>query len=245
MNFDECLTEIEDRSAALRSAAADASDAPDLQAAVPGCPDWTLGDLIAHVGGVQLFWAAVVRAGAVPDPRPDTTPQGDLLEWSEASTHTLVEALREVGPDKPCWTWWEPSGAPQTTGAVARHQVQEAAVHAWDAMETTEKPSPLPSPIALDAIDEFLVVSLGSEGAWPHPAARLALVADEGRSWAVDLSGAGAAVVPANGSAPTTTVQGTASDLLLALFGRVPTSRLRIQGDPTVFDRILDWADTE
>ena len=242
MNFDDCLAAIDDRSAAFRSAARDATD---LFARVPGCPEWTLRDLIAHLGGVQLFWAAVVRAGSVPDPRPDTTPHGDLFAWSDASTQALLEALREVGPEKPCWTWWEPSGAPQTAGAVARHQVQEAAVHAWDAMETNKKLSPLPAPIAIDAIDEFLVVSLGSEGAWPHPPARLALVAEEGPSWTVDLSESGAAVVPADGDAPTATVRGPASDVLLALFGRVRPSRLRIDGDATVFHRVLAWVDTE
>jgi uncharacterized protein (TIGR03083 family) len=241
MNFDECLAAIDDRAAAFRSAA---RDVPDLFTRVPGCPEWTLRDLIAHLGGVHLFWAAVVRAGSVPDQRPDTTPHGDLFTWSEASTRTLLEALREVGPERQCWTWWEPSGAPQTAGAVARHQVQEAAVHAWDAMETDKKPSPLPAPIALDGIDEFLVVSLGSEGPWPNPPVRLALIVDEGSSWAVDLTESGATVVPA-GDAATTTVYGTASDVLLALFGRVPPSRLRIDGDASVFDRVLSWADTE
>jgi uncharacterized protein (TIGR03083 family) len=244
MTFDEHLAAIADRSAALRLAA---TDAPDLLARVPGCPEWTLHDLIAHLGGVQVFWAAVVRAGAAsgpPDPRPDTDPHGDLLAWSAGATSTLIAALREVGPAAPSWTWWELSGAPQTAGAVARHQAQEAAVHAWDAMETGGKPWPLPSPVALDAIDEFLVVSLGSEGAWPEPPARLVLAADEGPSWAVELTPSGAVVVP-DGTDPAVTVRGTASDLLLALFGRVPPARLRIEGDPRVFDRVLTWADTE
>ena len=52
------LALIEDRSAVLRVAAAEAGvDAP-----VPGCPDWTVADLVAHLGEVHLFWTAVVAA---------------------------------------------------------------------------------------------------------------------------------------------------------------------------------------
>ena len=56
LSFDDMLALIDDRSAALREAAAQAG----LAAQVPGCPDWTVSDLVAHLGEVQLFWAAVV-----------------------------------------------------------------------------------------------------------------------------------------------------------------------------------------
>ncbi len=46
------LTLVQDRSDALRAAAAQAG----LATRVPGCPDWTVSDLVAHLGEVQLFW---------------------------------------------------------------------------------------------------------------------------------------------------------------------------------------------
>ena len=49
-----------------------------------------------------------------------------VLAWSAASTQLLLDALREAGPDRGCWTWWGPSESPQTSGAVTRHQLQEA-----------------------------------------------------------------------------------------------------------------------
>ena len=54
-----------------------------------------------------------------------------------------------------------------TAGAVARHQAQEAAVHAWDAQKTIGKPEPIPASVAVDAVAEFLEVTLGSQGPWP------------------------------------------------------------------------------
>src|ERR1700752_3943365 len=161
LGFADMLDLIEDRSKALRSAAAEAG----FDAQVPGCPDWKVADLIAHIGEVQLFWSAAVGAGEAanppgPDLVGDTSPQGDLLAWSADATDRLVLELRNAGPDRMCWTWWEVSGAPMTAGAVARHQVQEAAVHAFDAQQAAGKPQPLPSAVAADGVGEYLTVEL-------------------------------------------------------------------------------------
>jgi uncharacterized protein (TIGR03083 family) len=226
------------------------ADRAGLGAPVPTCPDWTVRDLVAHLGVVQRFWSVVVAAGAAdgpppPEARGDMEPHGDLLEWSAESTTMLLTALRAAGPDAPSWTWWGDSGAPMTAGAVARHQVQEAAVHAYDAQEAAGRPEPLPAAIAVDSIDEFLVVSLGSSGEWPHRPARLVFAAVEGPSWTVDLTPDGVRVDPAAGGEAVATIRGTASDLVLALFGRVPLDSLRIEGDAAAVGELLAWVDTE
>ena len=245
--FADLLALVDDRSAALRAAVAGAGD---TGARVPGCPDWTLRDLVAHLGEVQRFWAVVVRAGAAdgpppPEARGDLEPRGDLLEWSAESTRMLLDALRETGPDAPCWTWWAASGAPMTSGAVARHQVHEAAVHAYDAQETAGRPEPVPAAVAVDGIDEFVVVSLGTSGPWPHRPARITFAAVEGPSWTVDLTPDGARADPAASGEPVATVRGPAGDLLLALFGRLPFERLTIDGDATVVGQLAAWVDND
>ncbi|MCM2576884.1 maleylpyruvate isomerase family mycothiol-dependent enzyme [Streptomyces meridianus] len=236
--FTDLLTLIEERSAALRAAAAGA----DLDLRVPGCPEWTLGDLITHITQVQRFWAAVVASGP-SDRRPDTGPaaQREPESGAEEATALLVDALRTAGPEAGCWTWW---GKPATAGAVARHQVQEAAVHARDAQETVGRTEPLPAGIAADAISEFIEVWLGSLGPWPYAPARLALYAGEGTSWLLDLGPDGAALLtPEDGAlaAADARVHGSASDLLLALYGRVPAGSLRTEGDPEQVKRLLSW----
>jgi uncharacterized protein (TIGR03083 family) len=245
--FPALLSQIDDRSAALRDAVA---AAPDLEARVPGCPDWTLRDLVTHLGAVQRFWAVTVRAADASGPPSaeaigDRSPRGDLLDWFSESTRLLLAALREAGPDAPCWAWWGASDGPLTSGAVARHQVQEAAVHAYDAQETIGKPEPLPAAEAVDGMSEFLVVSLGVRGAWPHRPARVVFRATEGPTWTVDLTPDGAEVGPAAGGAAVTTIHGSASDLVLALYKRAPLSSLRIDGDTEVAQQLRDWARTE
>src|SRR5439155_6073919 len=116
--------------------------------------------------------------------------------------------------------WWSDSGAPQTVAAVARHQVQEAAVHAYDAQEAAKRPEPVPAPLAADSIDEFIAVSLGSSGPWPHQPAQVAIATTEGRAWNLDLTPTGVRTI--SRAEPAATLSGSASDLLLAIYKRVP-----------------------
>ncbi|WP_329173460.1 maleylpyruvate isomerase N-terminal domain-containing protein [Streptomyces sp. NBC_01477] len=246
--FEEWLDQIEERSAALRSAAGKAPSG----SRIPACPDWTVPDLLEHVGGMQRFWAAAVAAGPAPRPPadgevPDRTPTGDLLEWSAHSTVALLGALRAAGADARCWTWWADSGNAATAGAVARHQVQLAAVHVRDAQDAAGAPEPLPSGLAMDAIDEFLHVGFGSMDGWPHSPSRVALVADEGRTWTLILDETGASAVPsATGEGrpeADATVSAPASDLLLALYRRIPwdSGTLRVTGDDALVRQLVVW----
>ncbi|MET0426763.1 MAG: maleylpyruvate isomerase family mycothiol-dependent enzyme [Actinoplanes sp.] len=245
--YEDLLSLIEDRSAALREAAAAASG---FEGRVPGCPEWTLADLIAHLGGVQRVWAVAVSladpsAPPTAEQRGDLEPHGDLLEWSAESTGKLLAALRATAPDSPCWTWWAASGAPATAAAVARHQVQEAAVHAYDAQETIGKPEPLPAAVAVDGVAEFLSVGMASMGPWPNRPARVVLTAVEGPSWTLDLSPSGAVLNPPESGDPSSTVHASASDLVLALYGRIPFDTSRVEGDHSVLAEIKAWNETE
>ncbi|MGW6207793.1 maleylpyruvate isomerase family mycothiol-dependent enzyme [Streptomyces sp. NPDC055089] len=247
--FEDLLVLVEDRSAALRDCV---GGSPDLDGRVPSCPDWSLRDLVEHVTEVQYFWAAAVAAGPsekppAPAPAPAPVPAGDtspadLLERSAAATRELVAALRAAGPGTGCWAWWGDSDVPMTSGAVARHQVQEAAVHAFDAQLTTGTPQPVPGVVALDGIDEFIAISHGTAGSWPHEPVRIGLHAAEGESWVLDLTASGSHVV--DGRPETATgLHGPASDLLLALHGRLSPGGLRIQGDRAVLENLLSWPD--
>ncbi|MCF3961297.1 maleylpyruvate isomerase family mycothiol-dependent enzyme [Streptomyces fuscigenes] len=237
--FERLLALVDDRSAALVAAV---TDAADTTVRVPSCPDWTLRQLVEHITEVQFFWAGAVTAGpaaASPAARLTSTAP-DLLDRFQEATGALLTALRAAGADRSCWAWWGASDVPLTAGSVARHQVQEAAVHAYDAQEAAGRPEPLPDAVALDGVDEFAAVSFGTAGAWPGKPARVGLYAAEGAFWEFDLTEAGAA-----GACSDTPVDaglhGTASDLVLALYRRVPLDRLRVEGDPEILERLLAW----
>lgn len=246
LSYQELLDLIEDRSAAFREAAA--RTAPETR--VPSCPDWSVRDLIAHLGEVQRFWSAVAAAGPAPVPPSDDdvdteAPKTGLIEWSAASTGELVGSLRDAGEERGCWTWWTGGDAPANAGAVARHQVQEAAVHARDAQEAAGRAEPLPDPVALDGVDEFLTVLLGASGAWPHEPARVLLRAGDEASWLVELDERAVAMPTDGGAAGSpaadVTLTGSASDLVLVLYGRLPLETLTVGGDEELARRLLAW----
>ncbi|MDQ2816345.1 MAG: maleylpyruvate isomerase family mycothiol-dependent enzyme [Actinomycetota bacterium] len=241
--FEDLLTLVQDRSAALRS---NVAGSPDLDVRVPSCPDWSLRDLVEHLIEVHRFWAAAVVAGPSEKP-PAVTPadialSADLLASSAAATEELIAALRAAGPAVSCWTWWGNSDVPMTSGAVARHQVQEAAVHAFDAQLATGSPRPVPAVAAIDGIAEFISVSHGTAGPWPHEPARIGLHAAEGPSWLLDLTASGAHVI--DGQHETAAdLHGSVSNLLLTLHGRLPLDSLRSEGDRVTLENLLSWPD--
>ncbi|WP_202971200.1 maleylpyruvate isomerase N-terminal domain-containing protein [Saccharothrix sp. ALI-22-I] len=152
LEFPDLLRLIDERSSAFRAAVA---SAPSLDVQVPTCPEWTLFDLVRHLGEGRRSWAATVAAGpaaakSAPEGPAAPREREALLAWLAASTQQLLDALREAGPDRGCWTGWGRSQSPQTCGAVARHQLQEIAVHTYDAQITLGAPQPLPDEVALD-----------------------------------------------------------------------------------------------
>jgi uncharacterized protein (TIGR03083 family) len=206
-------------------------DGADFDLTVPSCPDWTIRDLIVHIGEVQRFWAGNLRAQDASSPwrAPPDRPasDADLVSWMRASTDLLLSALRDVGAASPCWTWW---GQPLTSGAVGRHQVQEAAVHRWDAELTLGTRAPLNEAVALDGVAEFLEV-MGAAGAISLAGSVTLVATDTGSEW---LAG--------EGTASRAVVRAAASDLVLLHYRRLPLSSADTEGDTELAESLLGLA---
>ena len=254
LTFPDHLRLIRERSAAFHAAVA---AAPSLDAQVPTHPERTLFDLVQHVGMGRRKSAAIVAAGPADAP-PEKSAWDDgvgaprereaLLAWWTESVEQLTDALREAGPDRGCWTWWDDSPSPQTSGAWARRQVPEIAVFTYDVQLTGNAPQPLPDEVALDGFDDCQFTLCATTVAWPHEPAVVDYYATEGRSWRLRLSRDGARVArfgaPGSGEAPDTadaSARGAASDLVLFFYGRIPLDALKFEGDRRIFDQLAAW----
>jgi uncharacterized protein (TIGR03083 family) len=216
---------------------ADAVAALDLETKVPTTPEWTVRDLAHHIGEVQWYWAENVRAqnaeersGAHLTAFPE---DDDLLAWLGWCTYSLLSALREVGPDAPCWAWWP---EPHTAGAVGRHQAQEVSVHRWDAEGVAGTSSPLHPGLADDGVPEFIEIMVGSDLAALPGAVTLTAI-DTGASWRAAGDGADRA-------GRVSELRASASDLVLMLYRRLPVPDAAVEGDPVLVAALLSLADT-
>lgn len=209
-----------------------------LGAAVSTCPGWTVDDLVAHLAEVYQHKIACTRLQLQPDDWPPPRPEGDPRDWLAASTTELVELLRERGPDAPSATWHPPD---QTVGFWYRRMAQETAVHRVDAESATGDLTPVATDLAVDGIDEVLMLML--EGDWsdlpddewgdasPEMGdGQTVAVLGGDAVWRVSFDRYRVDVVAGAGPADAT-VGGQPSEVLLWLWGRRPLEAVEVSGD--------------
>lgn len=136
------LTLIGDDSARLSAVARG-----HLDDRVPSCPDWTVRDLVDHVGRVYHHKIESMRQQREPDPWPPPPHGGDPITWLVEATTELLAELAERGPDAPSHTWHEPD---QTVGFWFRRMAQETAVHRVDAQLAAGAHTPVDAELAHD-----------------------------------------------------------------------------------------------
>ena len=212
------LTAIRDESAAFYAAA----DSADPDARVPSCPEWSVRDLVQHLAEVHYFWALLVEKSVTDlsalDGVEHPTPAAgyrDLVAQGREMTDRLIAALTDADPSTKVWSW----AKQDDVAFILRHQVQEAAIHRWDIENATRVASPIAPEIADDSIDEFLRISLPSRNEWKPGIDVVHIHAtDTGSDWLLEPSGN----VEARGGSADVTLSAPASDLLLALYRRVP-----------------------
>ncbi|MFJ3723493.1 maleylpyruvate isomerase family mycothiol-dependent enzyme [Streptomyces sp. NPDC090045] len=244
MDHIDRISPFQSEAAAFEKAVRRAFDRGGPVPAVPSCPGWTVSDLVAHLGGVHRYLAHVLRErlAAPPDPAGLGLPQvpaapDALTEWFAQGARELARLFRELGPDTPVWTW----SAEQTSGFWLRMQLIELAVHRWDAQSATGSPDPLDPVVAADAVTQTFEVMAPARRAWKAARAgsgeRYRFRSTDGpETWTVVFAAdevlleRGPDRDPGSTAPADVEAAGTASDLALFLWGRLPATALRATG---------------
>ncbi len=230
--------------AALRAAAGNDGV---LDSPVPSCPDWSVGDLLRHVGSIYAWVRATAGRGVTDKPPareigPDVPAASDpgVLDWFDAELALTLTFLEGLDPDLPAWNW-----APQAKKAGFWHRrlAHETAIHRWDAQLSVGLTEPIEAKLAGDTIAEVLDTWLPAGRRYEqldvHGIVHLT-AADLGQEWTIRLRGAGVALLDTNtllddDSHPARAMaSGSASDLALALWGRLNWDVVDIAGDDTL-----------
>ncbi len=204
----------------------------DPASPVPSCPGWTIADLVKHHGtsqrrveyvvrqrSQQPVWSKDVETGIPDDP-------ADYPAWLAAGIGPLVATLRAADPDTPMWT----NGVDQHASYWARRILYEAVVHRADAELALGRKPYVDADTAANGIDEFLMNLL----CFSWVAERIRMLHRDGQTlhlhatdsvggWAIHLQ-CGAFTWERGHRQGTVAVQGSTSDLLLLICGRLSAS---------------------
>ena len=204
-----------------------------LDKQVPSCPDWTVADLADHVWGAYSFWGQIAekrlqsKEEAVEPEHPGADGLASAID--EACDH-LIEVVRASEPYEPIWTW----SSNKTISFLPRRMAHEISVHRWDCEAASGRPSDVDAFMAADGIPEFIEYFFGADLTWEGDGAHALLRSPEGE-WSMAAGGA-----PVEADA---VIDGSSSDLFLALWRRVPFESLTVEGDREAAERLFAWSD--
>jgi uncharacterized protein (TIGR03083 family) len=219
----------------------------DLAAPVPACPGWDVAHLVGHLGGLYRWVAGWVSSEGhtgqdAPTVERRPSDAGVVVAWARAGLDELLAALAAVSDEALSATWVE-----HRPGRFwPRRMAVETALHRWDVQAAVGEPEAGPEPVdaglAVEGIDELFDVlvpervgdGLRGEGEVLHLHAT-----DAPGEWLVTLTD-GLPVVERGHAKGDVAARGTASDLLLYLWHRVPADRLQVFGDAGLLER---WRD--
>ena len=228
----------------------EAALAAGLDAPVPTCPEWRVGDLLRHVGGVHRWAAGYVGTGL---DRPTTDAEAaalfaapddaGLAAWCLDGHARLIE--RFARPQAAETTVFSFLPAPTHYAFWARRQAHETAIHRTDAEAAAGRPAEVEPGFAADGIAEllngFFARKRGRLVA-PQPTSLAVRTTDADpravAQWTIVIGTEGRTVVPEVREADCTLV-GAAADLYLALWNRADATRMAridVLGDAGVLD---------
>ncbi len=213
----------------------------DLVLEVPHLEGWTVQSVVGHTGWVFRYADLALRADPDNPPSrasvPEPPPGPEVVEWATLGAAELAKTLDQVDLDEthPTWT------GPQPAMWWLRRISHEVSMHRWDADSAVMSPTPIDARQAVDGIDEVLEVfaphrlqftTLAGTGESVH---LHATDVDDGE-WVVHYQADHILWEHAHEKCDVA-ARGTASDLLLLLWGRIPPSRLEVFGDSSLLER--------
>jgi uncharacterized protein (TIGR03083 family) len=216
----------------------------DRRAAVPWSDRWTVATVARHVASTHHVVAEIVRGrpeadfglfGELQTPPKDSP---EFVGWFRSGTASLLEQLSTVPADDECWSWFMPG---HRVGWWARRMALEAVVHRWDTDAAQGRNFSVAPETAADGIDEYLDVFVATvRAANDAPAGPIInlVCSDRDDRWWLDLSARGERTVSREPGDASVGISGTAGQLLLTLWGRVPlTAGVEVTGDVGALDQ--------
>jgi uncharacterized protein (TIGR03083 family) len=225
----------------------------DLGIQVPSTPDWTLNQLLRHVGHAHRWVDSMLRDRL---PEIDFSRNGAqlvssyvgesssvLIPWLREGAASLAEVLREVDPNEMI----APLGGFPGPRVWSRRMTHETVIHRWDACNALGVPFSLDPEIAQDTLREWTGLALPyAFQRWPSETAALAgtgtvhlHATDAEAEFVIDLTGP-APVVSEGHAKASVALRGPVVDLVLAVYRRRSLEGLEVFGNADLLSLLLE-----
>lgn len=207
---------------------------------VPECSPWTVDDLLVHLAQIWAYIGGSIEADAALERSSVVAPEGSAADWQAAASRRLLDVLGGRDAGSPTWTISPDDG---TVGFWMRRLCHEAAIHRYDIEAAVGEAAPIPRAVAVDGIDEVFDFFIPNRNptAFAADGGTLHLhevgVGAEAGEWFITRTPDGVRMEHRHDRADVA-ARGTASDLLLVLWGRRPPSVLEVFGEASLLD---DW----
>ncbi len=173
-------------------------------------------------------------------PDPVRPADDELATTYLAGLDLLIDTLDATPDDVAVWTWTPDHRA----GWVLRRMAHETAAHLGDAQQTAGQEASMEPALASDGVDEFLEFFAGhAHQAKPdHPLGGSVHLhcTDVPGEWFVVDGPDGGLITTREHAKGDCALRGAASDIIFALWRRLPLERLDVVGDAALAARFVD-----
>jgi len=231
----------------------------DLSVIVPTCPDWTLAQLVRHIGGNLRTAEMAVRTGtAVVEPDKQVPERAGPAEddpvaldaWLAEGAARYADTLRQAGPAAEAQIWM----FRRSTAFWTRRAANDLVVHRADAAGTVGADYTVAPDLAADAVDELLELISDPQVAASSPS--LAELRGPGKiihlhstdtetgsaaEWLIELGTDGFTWRHGHEKA-TVALRGPLADVLRVFYRRLPadSERVEVLGEAALLDFWLE-----
>jgi hypothetical protein len=242
LRITDYLTELKAEAAGLRSIVGPET----LDRVVPSRPDATVADILLELvrlyrWTVEALFTPPSKDAEINEPAPVTARGRAVLDAFDQSLAAVLDALEARGPDSPAWTW-----APVEWRAEFWHRRAAVAtgLARWDLQMAVGATAPVPAALAAEAITEVFEAFIPAgerRGAHPEATGLVQLFAqDADATWFVRLREGRVALLdhPDSHTELQARAAGSASDIALALWGRLPFGICDVVGDERLLQAV-------
>jgi uncharacterized protein (TIGR03083 family) len=250
MEHEQFIAVVRDESTALADALR--AGGGDVSTPVPSCPGWSIAKLVKHTGTAQRWACTIVETHATEPVSPQSLDLGlgegterdanALADWFVDGATRLADVLVAADPTLEVWSW----AGHNRAGFWSRRMAHETAMHRWDAQHARGQAGPIDGELSVDGIQERFDNLAGTvaRGAAPMTGDGETVhlhCTDRDGEWLVRLAPDGPEITHGHAKGDVA-ARGSASDLLLMVYGRIPTDAVEVFGDAALLARFQQLA---